>query len=223
MTAAALALCACIKRSSEREREGKRVFWLLLFACITSCKREREFLQFTVCYTQKKKYWAHCEALRSLFLSLTLFEYYIVVYVWFCFFYLLYSFLFCLLLSAPLLRCCCCCFFFFFYIVTNTQKQLKNNNIKKIPKPKNLLNCSCCCCCYCCRRECCLFLYLNHFLFVFFLLRILNFDVERNMFLFVLLSPARLPAKSPPRLLFQARFFILKITFCFSPLSFFHS
>lgn len=67
-------------------------------------------------------------------------------------------------------------------------------------------------------------LYLNHFLFVvFFLLRILNFDVARNMFLFVLLSPARSPVKSPPRLLFQARFFILKITFCLSPLSYFHS
>lgn len=172
----------------QREREGERVFLLLLFACIERRVRERVrscSLQFVT--HRKKIYWAHCDALRSLFLSLTLFVYYFVVYAWCCFFYLLYSFIsyFCLLLSAPLLRCCCC-FFFFFYIVTNTQKQLKNNNIKKIPKPKNLLNCCCCCC----RGECCVcFCICFTFCLLFSFcweLRILNFDFARNVSFLVL-------------------------------------
>lgn len=212
----------------QREREGERVFLLLLFACIERRVRERVrscSLQFVT--HRKKIYWAHCDALRSLFLSLTLFVYYFVVYAWCCFFYLLYSFIsyFCLLLSAPLLRCCCC-FFFFFYIVTNTQKQLKNNNIKKY---RNRRTCwTVVVVVVVVAGESVVFVFVFASLFVCCFLFVENWEfwilILREMFLFSCCRFAcsfagKVSSASP----FQARFFMLKITFCFSPLSFFHS
>lgn len=200
--AAALALCACIERDRGRERES--VFTAALCLHWTSRKRESSFLQFTVCYTQKKNILSTLRRTTiALSLSLTLFAYYFVVYAWCCFFYLLYSFIsyFCLLLSAPLLRCCCC-FFFFFYIVTNTQKQLKNNNIKKYRN----------------RRTCwtvvvvvvagesVVFVFVFVSLFVCCFLFVENFEFwfcAKCFFSRVAVSPARLPVKSPPRLLFK--------------------
>lgn len=87
------------------QREIESVFTAALRLHWTSRKRESSCsLQFVS--HRKKKYSAHCDALRSLILSLTLFIYYFVVYAWCCFFYLLYSFII-FLFAYFYLRLCC--------------------------------------------------------------------------------------------------------------------
>lgn len=217
MTAAASALCACIERDKERER----VFLLQLFACIERRVRERVLAVYSLFHTEKKIF----STLRRTTIALSLSHSLLILFCSLClmlfllFVVFVYYFSFCLLLSAPLLRCCCC--FFFFYIVTNTQKQLKNNNIKKYRN----------------RRTCwtvvvivvagesVVFVFVFESLFVCCFLFVENFEFwfcAKCFFSccrFACTFAGKVSSSSP----FQARFFILKITFCFSPLSFFYS